>query len=116
LYLIYQTKPTPSQPNPSEVNPNQTNSKSTHHPTPPHPKPPLGVGGIPLKADAKYIVVVKGAPNIMAEKCQAMLGANGETVPFNQDRMKETMAVVDDYSNQALRVLAITAKVLCKDF
>merc|ERR1719262_2192407 len=62
----------------------------------------LGDGGVPLPAGTELLAVVKGAPNYIIDSCTSWLTPEG------------TMAVIDDLSSQALRVLAVAVKPMPK--
>eukprot|EP00933_Yihiella_yeosuensis_P079485 TRINITY_DN9222_c0_g1_i1.p1 TRINITY_DN9222_c0_g1~~TRINITY_DN9222_c0_g1_i1.p1 ORF type:complete len:1097 (+),score=293.97 TRINITY_DN9222_c0_g1_i1:94-3384(+) len=70
--------------------------------------------GMPLPAGTEYLAVCKGAPNYIADLCAEMLRSDGTVGPFTAEAKQEMLRVVDDYSDQALRVLAIAARPMKK--
>lgn len=76
-----------------------------------------GAGGIKgmvggPSVEKEYIVVVKGAPNIILEKCKAYVCEDGTRGIFYPSDFDEAMEHVDALSSEALRVLAVASKVL----
>eukprot|EP00927_Polykrikos_kofoidii_P005697 TRINITY_DN12259_c0_g1_i1.p1 TRINITY_DN12259_c0_g1~~TRINITY_DN12259_c0_g1_i1.p1 ORF type:complete len:1103 (+),score=207.55 TRINITY_DN12259_c0_g1_i1:58-3366(+) len=70
--------------------------------------------GTSLPTGTTVIAVCKGAPNFILEMCCSWMTADGTVVPLSED-MKETfLNIVDDYSSQALRVLAIAIAPMTK--
>jgi potassium/sodium efflux P-type ATPase len=69
-------------------------------------------GGMNLPAGSKFLSVCKGAPNWILESCAFKLQADGNTVPMSEADRQNINEVVDMYSDQALRVLAIAASPL----
>eukprot|EP00928_Gymnodinium_smaydae_P076896 TRINITY_DN599_c0_g2_i2.p1 TRINITY_DN599_c0_g2~~TRINITY_DN599_c0_g2_i2.p1 ORF type:complete len:1044 (+),score=233.36 TRINITY_DN599_c0_g2_i2:58-3189(+) len=57
-----------------------------------------------------FVVVCKGAPNILLDVCENQMAADGTTVPLTPEMKSEVLKVVDDYSGQALRVLAVAIR------
>ena len=55
---------------------------------------------------------VKGAPNYILEKCSTIMQADGSTKPLDAAAKKAVLDKVDELSEQALRVLAISTKNL----
>lgn len=55
----------------------------------------------------RYMVTVKGAPNIILAKCTKQITKAGGQEAFTDLSNDQAMSVVDDLSSQALRVLAI---------
>lgn len=64
-------------------------------------------GGVKLAPGVKYVAICKGAPNYIIEECQTMIDQNGNAQPLTASEKDNVMKVIDDYSGQALRVLAI---------
>ncbi len=54
-----------------------------------------------------YFSAIKGAPNYVLGKCTRQLGPDGSLVPMNAAERKRLLAVVDELSSRALRVLAV---------
>jgi len=69
-------------------------------------------GGMPLPAGSDYLSVFKGAPNYILDMCTEILGPDGRCTPLTDDKRQQMFGIVDNYSDQALRVLAIAAKPL----
>ncbi len=57
--------------------------------------------------DAEYIAVVKGAPDLVLERCVSMETASGEIVEMDQARRDTISKANADMASQALRVLAV---------
>ena len=55
----------------------------------------------------EYFAAVKGAPQYVVDQCTRVLGPDGVVVPMDPNQRQSLLAVVDDLSAQALRVLAI---------
>jgi len=69
-------------------------------------KTTLSAGGMQLPPSTTKLAVVKGAPNWVLESCTQQLTAGGVT-PMSAAERASVNAVVDAYSEQALRVLAV---------
>jgi potassium/sodium efflux P-type ATPase len=67
----------------------------------------LGPGGIQLPENTKYVTVCKGAPNFILDACAQFLDSDGQFKPLTAEKKAEILGVVDDFSSQALRVLAM---------
>lgn len=67
----------------------------------------LGVGGIKLPPGTKLVTVCKGAPNFILDACSEFLDADGKFKDMTDAKKEEVLGVVDDFSSQALRVLAM---------
>merc|ERR1719301_163612 len=74
----------------------------------------LGDGGVSLPEGTKLLAVVKGAPNYIIDSCTTWLTPEGTEAKLTEDVKASTMAVIDDLSSQALRVLAVAAKPMPK--
>lgn len=61
---------------------------------------------------SKFAAVVKGAPNFIIEYCTEMLNQDGTVVPLTDQLKAECLGVVDKYSDQALRVLAVAVRLM----
>ncbi len=59
--------------------------------------------------DNEHILFVKGAPDILISRC-SYIRKNSEILPITQDIKNEILSKNDDYSNNALRVLAFAEK------
>jgi len=66
--------------------------------------------GMALPSGTSLLSVCKGAPNFILEHCTEQLLANGQTKQLTEADKKEVLKVVDDYSSEALRVLAIATQ------
>merc|ERR1719223_1415372 len=66
--------------------------------------------GMAIPAEAQFLTVCKGAPNFVLDCCSELLADGGTPIPLTGDLRAEVLDVVDTYSSQALRVLAIAAK------
>lgn len=75
---------------------------------------------IPFSAEKKFMAVsvknkqretvyLKGAPGVVLAKCSQLL-LNGKVVKMTEHHRKEIMKANDDYSKQALRVIAVAYK------
>jgi potassium/sodium efflux P-type ATPase len=71
------------------------------------PSPQLGKGGHALPSDKKLLSVCKGAPNFILNACEGYLTEDGSFEPLTQEKKAEILQVVDSFSSEALRVLAI---------
>jgi magnesium-transporting ATPase (P-type) len=67
----------------------------------------LGLGGIELPEGTKLVTVCKGAPNFILDACTQFLGPDGSFQPMSENKKQEILGVVDEFSSQALRVLAM---------
>merc|ERR1719238_2635314 len=74
----------------------------------------LGDGGVNLQAGTKLLAVVKGAPNYIIDSCTSYLTPEGTEAKLTEEVKASTMAVIDDLSSQALRVLAVAVKPMPK--
>jgi len=72
----------------------------------------LCAGGMPLPLGSAYFAVFKGAPNYILDLCTEIMGPDGQAVPMTEALKAQMLDVVDNYSEQALRVLAIAARPL----
>merc|ERR1712241_1501735 len=63
--------------------------------------------GMALPVGTKLLSVCKGAPNFILDHCTEQLCADGSAKAMSPDDKKAVLDVVDKYSSQALRVLAI---------
>merc|ERR1712232_319376 len=70
----------------------------------------MGSGGMPLPGGSKYLTVCKGAPNYILDICSQFVQEDGSTEAMTAEAKKKILEVVDEYSEQALRVLAIAAR------
>jgi len=68
--------------------------------------------GMRLPSDAQFLTVCKGAPNFILDCCTEVLTENGSSAALTAELKASILNVVDDYSSQALRVLAIAARPL----
>jgi len=69
-------------------------------------------GGMPLEEGSGYLAVCKGAPNFIVEYCTELLAQDGSAQPMTEAARADVLRVVDDYSSQALRVLAVAARAM----
>lgn len=61
--------------------------------------------------NAPYLIVAKGAPNVLLERCKYTLARDGASVVPLDDRERQMISdAVDDFSRQAFRVLAVAAR------
>eukprot|EP00444_Apocalathium_aciculiferum_P037165 CAMPEP_0183485008 /NCGR_PEP_ID=MMETSP0370-20130417/179207_1 /TAXON_ID=268820 /ORGANISM="Peridinium aciculiferum, Strain PAER-2" /LENGTH=1042 /DNA_ID=CAMNT_0025678303 /DNA_START=31 /DNA_END=3159 /DNA_ORIENTATION=- len=67
----------------------------------------LGAWGIGLPKDTKYLAVVKGAPNYIVDYCGQCYDEHGTVGEFTKELKDATMNAVDEFSDEALRVLAV---------
>lgn len=72
----------------------------------------LGAKGIAFPEGSKYMVVVKGAPNIIVDACKHWTTQKGDMADFGDKERADVMDEVDHLSSQALRVLAIAIRCL----
>eukprot|EP00405_Crypthecodinium_cohnii_P023546 CAMPEP_0206473622 /NCGR_PEP_ID=MMETSP0324_2-20121206/32988_1 /ASSEMBLY_ACC=CAM_ASM_000836 /TAXON_ID=2866 /ORGANISM="Crypthecodinium cohnii, Strain Seligo" /LENGTH=1041 /DNA_ID=CAMNT_0053948613 /DNA_START=169 /DNA_END=3294 /DNA_ORIENTATION=- len=68
--------------------------------------------GMPLSGQDNFIAICKGAPNFILEHCSEYLSEDGSTEPMSGLKRSEILKIVDDYSSQALRVLAIATRTM----
>eukprot|EP00931_Biecheleriopsis_adriatica_P083561 TRINITY_DN5716_c0_g1_i1.p1 TRINITY_DN5716_c0_g1~~TRINITY_DN5716_c0_g1_i1.p1 ORF type:complete len:1073 (-),score=268.36 TRINITY_DN5716_c0_g1_i1:190-3408(-) len=66
--------------------------------------------GMPLDPGTSSLVVVKGAPNYIADLCSKKVAADGTVKTFTEQDKTDMLRVVDDYSGKALRVLAVAVR------
>ena len=65
-------------------------------------------GGMPLPPGTTGFTVCKGAPNWVIQSCSSILREDGGVYPLSEEEKARINAgVVDAYSDQALRVLAV---------
>jgi len=64
-------------------------------------------GGAPLPAGTEFLTVCKGAPNYILDLCTTLLMEDGAVKVMTDARRAEVLDIVDRYSSNALRVLAI---------
>jgi len=67
-------------------------------------------GGVKLSTGSNYLAVCKGAPNYILDLCTTQLTEDGTSVPMTDADKKRVLQVVDEYSSNALRVLAIAMR------
>lgn len=63
--------------------------------------------GLQLPEGTVALTVCKGAPNWVLESCSSVVGPGGEVFPLGQEERLRVSSVVDRYSDEALRVLAV---------
>jgi len=63
--------------------------------------------GLKLASETKYLAVCKGAPNYIIDLCESFIDEGGNVQKLEASRKSDIMQIIDDYSSQALRVLAI---------
>jgi magnesium-transporting ATPase (P-type) len=68
--------------------------------------------GLPLPGSARLVVLVKGAPNYVLDRTTSALHPDGTVQPLGADEKASVMAMVDDLSSQALRVIALCIRPL----
>jgi Ca2+-transporting ATPase len=67
------------------------------------------------KADKALISYVKGAPDIILKKCSYEL-INGEPVPLSPNKKAELVAIYENFSSQALRVLGFAFRIVPQNY
>ena len=67
------------------------------------------------KIDGEYVMFTKGAPDVVFSRCKYVL-SNGEVTEFNEEIINEYRQINEDFSNQALRVLAFASKKVSSNF
>ena len=67
------------------------------------------------KIDGEYVMFTKGAPDVVFSRCKYVL-SNGEVIDFNEEIINEYRQINEDFSNQALRVLAFASKKVSSNF
>jgi potassium/sodium efflux P-type ATPase len=72
----------------------------------------LCLGGAPLPAGSEFVVVCKGAPNYIVDLCTTYLSEDGSSAAMTDATRADVLRQVDEYSGQALRVLAIATRPL----
>jgi potassium/sodium efflux P-type ATPase len=70
----------------------------------------MGPGGCKMPADSQYVSICKGAPNMVLQHCSKWQQKDGTFGPMSEDDKEMVLQVIDDLSNQALRVLAVAAR------
>lgn len=71
-------------------------------------------GGLTLPSGTTQLTVCKGAPNFIMDICTSMVGKDGSIKQLTAADKEFAMAVVDEYSSQALRVLAVAIRPMDK--
>jgi len=66
--------------------------------------------GASLPQGSKFLTVCKGAPNFILDICTSWTDGNGERQAMTSDKKEEITKIVDEYSSQALRVLAVAVR------
>ncbi|KAJ5605449.1 hypothetical protein N7510_008230 [Penicillium lagena] len=61
------------------------------------------------------LVTVKGAPDILIERCANVLGADGELKPLNEVILAEIKHLKDKWSAEGKRTILLARKVLARD-
>merc|ERR1712137_735303 len=69
--------------------------------------PQLGKNGISLPENTTLVTVCKGAPNFILNACKKYLHHDGEFYELDDAKRAEVLSIVDHFSSQALRVLAM---------
>eukprot|EP00929_Paragymnodinium_shiwhaense_P042834 TRINITY_DN22100_c0_g2_i1.p1 TRINITY_DN22100_c0_g2~~TRINITY_DN22100_c0_g2_i1.p1 ORF type:complete len:933 (-),score=307.14 TRINITY_DN22100_c0_g2_i1:521-3319(-) len=69
-------------------------------------------GGMALPANTEYLTVCKGAPNYILDVCSDWMREDGVAESMTAEKKRQILDVVDEYSEQALRVLAIAMRPL----
>jgi len=77
-------------------------------------KETLCKNGMALPSGTSLLSVCKGAPNFILDHCTDQLLANGQVKQLTEKDKKEVLDVVDQYSSEALRVLAIATQTFEK--
>jgi potassium/sodium efflux P-type ATPase len=67
----------------------------------------LGEGGVALPPGTDLVSVCKGAPNFILDACKGIVNSSGAFEELTAAKRAEVMGVVDEYSEKALRVLAV---------
>lgn len=75
-------------------------------------KEDICLGGAPLPPNSNSLVVCKGAPNFLVDLCSKYLTADGTFAEMTESTKQDILKKVDEYSCQALRVLAIATRPL----
>jgi sodium/potassium-transporting ATPase subunit alpha len=60
-------------------------------------------------------MTVKGAPDILIERCSNVLGADGELKPLNEVTLAEIKQIKDQWSAEGKRTILLARKVLARD-
>jgi sodium/potassium-transporting ATPase subunit alpha len=61
------------------------------------------------------LMTVKGAPDILIERCTNVLGAGGELKPLNGVTLAEVKHLKDQWSAEGKRTILLARKVLARD-
>mmetsp|Transcript_88069 Transcript_88069/g.273603 ORF Transcript_88069/g.273603 Transcript_88069/m.273603 type:complete len:712 (+) Transcript_88069:2-2137(+) len=72
----------------------------------------LGKGGMSLPSGTTAVAVCKGAPNYILDHCEEQLLEDGSVEKMTDRAKAEVLRIVDDYSTQALRVLAVAVRCM----
>ncbi|KAJ6506305.1 hypothetical protein C8R47DRAFT_1241566 [Mycena vitilis] len=59
-----------------------------------------------------YMLVVKGAPDVLIRRCSSYTSSEGKQFPLNQDVIAELSATQEEYAARGQRVLLLAKKVL----
>ncbi|KAJ7983238.1 hypothetical protein DFH06DRAFT_1266674 [Mycena polygramma] len=62
-----------------------------------------------------YMLVVKGAPDVLIRRCSNYLSSEGKQFPLNQDVLAELSATQEEYAARGQRVLLLAKKVLAQE-
>lgn len=75
-------------------------------------KESLCAGGVRLPPDTNFLTVCKGAPNYIIELCATQLMEDGSSQPMTEADKVQALKTVDEYSSNALRVLAVAMRAM----
>lgn len=64
---------------------------------------------------ADMLLTIKGAPDVLLDRCTTMLGENGQTRPMTTERKFEINVIKDSWSAHGKRVILLARKVLSRD-
>jgi len=57
----------------------------------------------------------KGAPEAVLNRCETVLGADGQAIPLDEDRRRSIDAQVTEWSSEGMRLIAVAQRLLPSD-
>ena len=57
----------------------------------------------------------KGAPEAVLNRCETVMGADGETIPLDEDRRRSIDAQISEWSGEGMRLIAVAQRRLPDD-
>jgi len=72
----------------------------------------IGNGGLRIPEDTQFMACFKGAPDRVLAICSQMMRSDGCSIELDESSRQTVMSQVNDFSSEALRVLAIAVRPL----